>query len=64
MQSVDNGSTWVPFPAPLTADSTSVSVAAIFIGTIKYKLIVVGGSLAGDSNEIDVVGTIPPPPAP
>lgn len=61
MMSTNNGSSWTPYPVPLTPDSSSVTVGALFIGTVKYKLVVVGGSKAGDSNEIDVVGAFPAP---
>lgn len=61
-QSADNGSTWSDSAvvAPLTADSTSAVATGLINGeTYKFKLTVIGGSRAGDSNTETV--TLPEP---
>ena len=59
LQQSQEAGVWNDTPFPLDANSTTASAPA-FIGIpVKYRLVVVGGSKAGYSNEITVTALAP-----
>lgn len=50
---------WNDLQVQLDENSTTATVQAVFGKTVKYRLAVVGGNLAGYSNEITVTALEP-----
>jgi len=61
LQKSEDGGPWtnVDVLVPLDANSTTAAAPAIIGTPVKYRLAVVGGSMAGYSNEVNVTAELP-----